>query len=580
MKFPEIWNLDSIFPGGSESKSFQEACAIYEEKLKDLEKAVKENKLSDAIDLSQQIGLALRQMQAFADCLNAQNVEDSGVNVLQDKMRNLYTVFSNLSLAFDEALNLLSEQSFNELLSLHPQIAFLLKEKRFWIKEKLPPNEEVLVNNLSISGYHGWSQLWDTIIGKMTFTFQGESLSFGQIENKLSASDRDQRKEAFYSIEKEFRQNAPLFAQTLNHLGGFRLELYKKRNWQDVLKEPLFLNRLSNSSLMTMWETIENNRQSLVDFLKCKAALLGIETLDWYDLEAPLSSSSKKISYDEASHFIIEQFETFSPKLSAFAKRVLQNRWVEAENRKGKRQGGFCCALPLLKESRIFMTFSDTMTNLFTLAHEIGHAFHNEVLFPNEEMAQHPTMGLAETASTMAEMIVTQGVIKTETDPKKRLLLLDNHLSRAVAYLMNIYARFLFETNFYEQRREGFVSHERLSTLMIDAQKQAYGNALGTYHPLFWAAKGHFYITEVPFYNFPYTFGYLFSLSIYNYAKKQSDFQKAYISLLQDTGNLGCEELAKKHLNVDLANPAFWQQGIDIIKEDIKEFLKLAQEAR
>ena len=233
--------------------------------------------------------------------------------------------------------------------------------------------------------------------------------------------------------------------------------------------------------------------------------------------------------------------------MAAFAKKALENHWIDAENRLGKRPGGFCTALPLAKESRIFMTFSKTMTNLFTLAHELGHAFHNEIVFPLTEMAQDVKMGVAETASTMAEMIVTQAAIKEESDPHQRLFLLDDHLSRAVSYLMK-------------------------------AQKEAYGDSLETYYPLFWAAKMHFFFTDVPFYNFPYTFGYLFSLGIYHYALENGDFESSYLSLLEDTGRMNVEDLAKTHLQTDLSQLQFWDEGLSIIKKDIDEYIKLSKE--
>jgi len=335
-------------------------------------------------------------------------------------------------------------------------------------------------------------------------------------------------------------------------------------------------NRMELATLNAMWDTIEKNQAPLLEYLKCKAALLKTNKLSWYDLEAPLSTTNKKISYDEAAQLIIEQFNTFSPKMAEFAKKALEDQWIEAEDRSGKSPGGFCTALPIKEESRIFMTYSNTMTNVFTLAHELGHAYHNLVIFPLPEMAQHPKMNVAETASTMAEMIVTRGAIAKESDPKERLLLLDDHLSRAVGYLMNIYARFLFETNFYEERKGGFVSHDRLSSLMKDAQKKAYGDALEPYHPLFWAAKMHFFFTDVPFYNFPYTFGYLFSLGIYTQSQSDPNFEDKYIALLKDTGQMNVEELAQTHLQVDLRTPDLWQRGLDVIKKDVEEFIHLS----
>lgn len=577
MKFPEVWDLERIYSGGSNSLPFQKSLQETKKKIEIFKTLLKEKKFIEGIPLSQEISFSLHEMGSFVECLNAQDVNDTKGSVLTGQMRMLTTIFSNVELELDKALGSLSDQDFSKITQAYPEITFCLEEKRKMAKEKLSFEKEVFINDLAVDGYHGWSELWDARIGEMTFPFQKESLFFGQIENKLADPNRNVRKEGFESIQREFKSSEAVFAQTLNHLGGFRLEVYKKRGW-NILKEALDENRMEKSTLDAMWNAIEKRKDSLKKYIEYKSALLGLEKMSWYDLEAPITFSSREITYKEASETVLKQFGSFSPKMASFAKRALEDHWIDAEDRQGKRPGGFCTALPLAKESRIFMTFSKTMTNLFTLAHELGHAFHNEVIFPLPEMAQHPKMGVAETASTMAEMIITQAAIKEETDPKERLFLLDDHLSRATSYLMNIQARFIFETTFYEKRKGGFVSHEELSAMMEKAQKTAYGNSLETYHPLFWAVKMHFFFTDVPFYNFPYTFGYLFSLGIYTHAMDKGDFESSYIALLEDTGRMSVEELAKKHLQTDLSKADFWEQGISVIIKDIDEFLKLSKE--
>ena len=185
-------------------------------------------------------------------------------------------------------------------------------------------------------------------------------------------------------------------------------------------------------------------------------------------------------------------------------------------------------------------------------------------------------MNVAETASTFAELIVADASVKAADDAKTKLTLLDAKMQNPLAMFLDIRARFLFETRFYAARQHGIVTPDTLSDLMLTAQKDAYGNALNTYHPMFWASKLHFYIDDVPFYNFPYTFGYLFSLGIYAQAKTQSDFEDRYIALLRDTANMSTEALAAKHLGVDLTTPAFWQAGVALIKRDIDEFMALS----
>lgn len=224
------------------------------------------------------------------------------------------------------------------------------------------------------------------------------------------------------------------------------------------------------------------------------------------------------------------------------------------------------------------MTYAGTASNVSTLAHELGHGYHQHVVNDLPALAQEYAMNVAETASTFAEMIVSDAAVKAASTEEERLTLLEDKIQRSVAFYMNIHARFLFETAFYEERRKGLVSTERLNELMLSAQKTAFREALDQYHPYFWASKLHFYITEVPFYNFPYTFGYMFSTGLYAEAlRRGAAFEDQYVALLRDTGRMTVEELAHKHLGVDLRKPDFWQQAMDLSVADVQEFLRLTE---
>ncbi len=262
--------------------------------------------------------------------------------------------------------------------------------------------------------------------------------------------------------------------------------------------------------------------------------------------------------------------------MADFAKMTFEKRWIEAEDRAGKRPGGFCTSFPDSQQTRVFMTYSGTSSNISTLAHELGHAYHQHVMNDIHGMNQRYAMNVAETASTFAEMIVADATVKSAKDKQERLELLEDKLQRSIAFFMNFHARFLFETRFYEERKQGMVSVNRLNELMIEAQKEAYCEALSEYDPNFWSSKLHFHITGTPFYNFPYSFGYLFSLGIYAHAtKSDKSFEDDYIALLRDTGRMNVEDLAMKHLNVDLTKPDFWEDAIALCVKDVEEFVSL-----
>ncbi|OMD45257.1 oligoendopeptidase [Paenibacillus borealis] len=586
------WELESIFPGGSSSPQFEEFLKQLEADIETLRQQVaasvspadsESTKSLDAvIELLQSCSGRLIQASEFAGCLGAQNQQDKGAVRLSSKVTGLRAGFEGISSQFDNVLRQTSDAVWTEWMA-RPEIAplaFVLSESRDLAREKMSPELESLALELAVDGYHGWSEHYETIVGSIQIPYEDEEgtkqLSAGQAFNKLDDEDPKVRKAMFRKWEEAWGGAADYCADTLNHLAGFRLKLYKGRGWEDVLKEPLGINRMSHTTLDVMWDVITKSKPALVSYLQRKAKLLGMDALAWVDVEAPVGKSSGKIPYDQAAKDIVTQFRKFSPKLADFAEHAFDNNWIEVEDRPAKRPGGFCVSFPESKESRIFMTYSGTPSNVSTLAHELGHAYHSFLLDDQPLFNQNYAMNVAETASTFAEVIVSDAQVKAAADPEEKLALLEAKIQNSVAFFMNIHARFLFETRFYEKRKEGLVNAEELSALMEEAQKEAFCGVLSEYHPHFWASKLHFYITDVPFYNFPYTVGYMFSTGLYRLALEQgASFADKYDNLLRDTGVMTLEDLVSKHLGVDLAEPDFWQGAVDLIVADINEFLAM-----
>jgi oligoendopeptidase F len=582
VKYNENWELETFFEGGSLSDSFNQFVFLVNEEVRVFnEQLEKQGSIKELVLLYQDLNERLDEASSFVRCLVAQDVLDKGADLWHSKIEASKAAFSNASNRFDYRLAQLSDQDFLDLLKDNDlkEITFPLAERRLREKQKLNLELEALINDLSIDGYHSWSHLYNTILGQEIIPIEMngklEELSWGQAYNLLSSSNRTIRKTVFDSSNKVWDKNQSLYGQVINHIAGFRLKVYQHRQW-DVLKEPLEINRMDQKTLEVMWQVIDDNKSIFIDYMQIKARLNGLDKLSWYDQDAPLAIQETEdlISYDEAADFIIEQFSRYSPKMASFAKKALTEGWVEAENRGGKRPGGFCTGFPIKKESRIFMTYSGTNESLITLAHELGHAFHNHVIYELPSMAQCFPMNLAETASTFAEMVVSEAALEKETNELRRLAFLNVKLQRSLMFLFNIHCRFIFETKFYEECKHGPLSCDRICYLMEEAQKQSYHGALQEYNPYFWASKMHFSLTEIPFYNFPYTFGYLFSTAIYNKAKTQSSFEDTYIALLADTGRMKTEDLAQKHIGVDLTKREFWQQTIDILKQDAHLFLE------
>jgi oligoendopeptidase F len=596
MKKPlsQTWDLDVFFPGGSSSKEFADFLQQLKKDIERLQKQIKQLKvpmstdeakaLVQPVSLVQEIQGWLREAIAFTECLTAQNVKDEKAKILYGQVVQLHSVYESTLIEFDKLILQIPQEVWDGFLAAEPirPISFPLNERRQQAVEKLPPEQEVLANDLAVDGYHAWHDLYNKVVGRVTIPVEKDGkvqeLSAGQAWNLFSHEDRSVRASVFAKWEEEWAKEAEFCAHALNHLGGFRLNLYRHRGWDSVLKEPLEINRMSGKTLQTMWEVIDRNKDLLVAYLKRKARLLGLEKLSWYDISAPVGEVTKKISYDEAADIIVEQFERFSPRMARFAEKAFEERWIEAEDRPAKGPGGFCTSFGASGQSRIFMTYSGTPDNVSTLAHELGHAYHQYVMNDLPQLVQNYAMNVAETASTFAEMLVADAAVKNAASDKERVVLLEEKAQSCTAFLMNIHARFLFETEFYEKRKKGLLSVEELNELMVSAQKRAYREALASYDPYFWASKLHFYITEVPFYNFPYTFGYLFSYGIYARALEEGrDFEEKYVQLLRDTGRMTVEDLAKKHLGVDLTQPDFWQSAVNLALADVREFLRLTE---
>lgn len=591
MKYAINWDLESIFAGGSSSESLQQELQQISTKMKEFHQLVDaftpnaENQveaLTEILAVHEEIQKSFTECGSFIEALNSANIHDQQAKLLTGQLYSNLPAFQLATTILNKKFASYSEEEWQNLMTHFSQIAFRLSEMRRDGQELLDEQSENIINTLALDGQSAWSQHYDTIVASIQIPFNGEMLSAGQAFNTMmSSQDKAVRQELFEKWEKAWSEKADIFADTLNHLDGFRLNNYKLHGVDDFLKQPLEYNRLDKETLDMMWGTIQKNKQPIIDFLTRKAQLFGKDKMDWQDQDAPIvlgDFEERRYTFDQAADFIVENFKKFSPKMSEFAQMAFDKAWIEAEDRPGKRPGGYCTSLPKSQESRIFMTYGESVNEVSTLAHELGHAFHSHVMWDLPTLNQDYAMNVAETASTFAELIVADATLKEAKTDEEKINLLDVKLQNAIAMFMNIHARFIFESNFYAARQKGLVATDEITRLMVEAQKEAYIDGLGSYHPHFWAAKLHFFIDEVPFYNFPYTFGYLFSLGIYAKASQHADgFEDQYIALLRDTASMTTEELAKKHLDTDLHQATFWQAGIDMVLKDITTFMELTE---
>lgn len=598
MDYSINWDLDSIFPGGSHSHKLQQRMSQLDEQIAAYHQSVnvfqpeKRNtaELLSVLKWNMEISNGFEECGSFIEALLSADVYDTKAKLLSGDLSKKIPEYQLATTIFSKKLAQIESTNWKQWLA-DPKlenIAFRLSEIRRDGNKLLSEAEENIFNTLSLDGLNAWSQHYDTIVASITIPFIKEDgtkieLSAGQAFNKMTGDpDANVRATIFEKWEQAWGQKADLFSDTLNHLDGFRLSTQKLHGVDNYLQEPLEYNRLKQETLEMMWTTIQKNKQPFVDYLKRKAQLFGNDKMKWQDQEAPIileNMQERTYTFDEAASFIIKNFQEFSPKMASFAQKAFEKSWIEAEDRPGKRPGGYCTSFPESQESRIFMTYSGSINEVATVAHELGHAFHSDVMWDLPRLNQEYAMNVAETASTFAELIVADATLKKSQTKVEKINLLDVKMQNAIAMFMNIHTRYLFENQFYQARQKGLVSAQQISEMMVDAQKESYLDSLDNYHPHFWASKLHFFIDDVPFYNFPYTFGYLFSMGIYAFANEQgTSFENEYIALLRDTASMTTEELAKKHLDVDLTQPDFWQAGIDKVLEDVDEFMQLTEE--
>ncbi len=452
-----------------------------------------------------------------------------------------------------------------------------IDNERATVHLRLPLTEADLVNQLNEDGKSAWGRLYRRRSAGVRLQVDGPEgeLSPGQAWPLLHHADSAVRARVHTAWQDAWSQDRELWASTLTHIIGTRNVLQERLDVAP-LAQPLAACRMSRQTLDAMLEAASRARPLLGRYLARKATVLGLDKLQWQDQWAPVAETAKW-SWDQAQGFVEDNFGAWHPDLAAFAKQAFQGRWVEAEDRGAKAAGAWCATLPLSKQSRVFMTFGGTFSGAMTLAHELGHAFHNHVTKGLPRTQVHIPMTLAETASVFAENLVRDAALAAAASPTDKLAMLDARLSAGMSFLMNIPARFQFERQLHALRRQGELDPDALDDAMATCQRAAYGEALASWDATYWCSKLHFHMAERAFYNFPYTFGYLFSSLVYARARAQGpSFQSTYTELLRRTGTDHAEPLARDLLGLDLTDPDCWWQAIAPLEDDLAAFEETA----
>jgi pepF/M3 family oligoendopeptidase len=461
--------------------------------------------------------------------------------------------------------------------------AFILHEAAAQGAYLMSDLEEMLAAELSLAGAQAWSKLQRTLTSQINVEIELEGvarrLPMPALINLRSHPEESVRRRAYEAEMREWEKVQEPLAACMNGVKGMAVTLQRRRGRSDCLHAPIDQARIDRPTLQALLDAMKDSLPQFHRYFKAKAARLGKISLAWWDICAPTGRSGSTFTWPQAREFILENFAGFSPDLRSFAQRAFDGRWIDAQPRDGKRGGAFCSAVPRVKESRILCNFDGSLDQVSTVAHELGHGFHNECAYRagKTELQQVTPMTLAETASIICENIMNNAVLARARDPQEELAVRENSLIGEGQVIVDIYSRFLFEKEVMERRERAELSADELCEIMDRAQEAAYGDGLDSRfrHRYMWTWKPHYYFADLNFYNFPYAFGLLFGTGLYAvYKKRGREFVSAYQELLASTGEANAADLAAR-FGIDIRGRAFWDDSLEIIRGRIDRYCAL-----
>jgi oligoendopeptidase F len=585
------WDLSPYFSDVTGPDFVEFRARLGEDAARLRRRAAEMGQLADAMDPwvsllleLEEVGSRLRHVSSYLSCRTSADAADEAATAANSGLDPVETELDKARVHVRAALAAADEATFAALCAdrrLKGATHYLtrLRRRASWAMDAAL---EGLAADLEPGALRAWGRLYDQVSGTLQFELrvpgrEPERRPVAMSRTLLEDVDPAVRRAALEGSGAAWAGVADTVAACLNAIAGTRLVLYQRRGVPHFLDPALFDAGIDRATLDAMLGAVRARQEVPRRYLRAKAARLGLARLGFQDLMAPLPRpDAARIPWADGCARVQEAFGAAYPALRELAERSLAERWIDWSPRQGKRPGGFCTSSPLIGQSRIFMTYHGALGDVQTLAHELGHAFHNWLMRDLRGWARRYPMTLAETASTFAEELVLEATLQRgDTPAAERAAILDARLQDASAFLLNIPSRFDFEHALYQERAGGELPVSRLRQLMVEAQQANYGDALDPEQldPWFWASKLHFYITGVSFYNFPYTFGWLFSRAISaRFRAEGAAFLPRYEALLRATGSAPAEEVARDALGVDLRDGGFWDAGIDLVEEDLRAF--------
>lgn len=595
------WDLSPIF-SSFQGEDYKKAIEDYKAGLQTLEKKLKDSEaqkkdfsawLADYLTESDKIDSLRETIGAYTYATYSTDTTNSEYLNNLSKFEEISLQSQSQAVIFQQILRTYS-QELSLFFTTFPQFksySYVLNHFMEDGKHRMSPEQEELASDMERTGGAAWSRLHEQIISNLSDKETGKT--FNEIRNDAYNPDPQVRKTAW---EKEIAMLKSMeipIAASLNNLKGATVTLNKRRNWKKAIHRSLASAHITEKTLNSLIAAMEESLPMWREYLQIKGEILrkagttcstDTKGCAFYDLFAPLTDTTPETSpqtehkvkmegwtFQEARDYIIQRFSSFSQDMGNFAKTAFDNNWIDAKVRKGKVGGAYCIDFPAKRVSRVLSNFTGSFSDVTTLAHELGHAYHHHCIAHMDYSLTHYPMTLAETASIFAETIVMKDILSV-AEGFDKIKLIEMHLQDSCQVIVDILSRFYFERSVFEKREQQELSAQDFCELMKAAQENSYGEGLSSErHEYMWAVKSHYYSTNLDFYNFPYAFGLLFALGLYaKYQQEGANFPETYKTILQDTGSLSCEDVCKK-AGFDIETKDFWLSGIKTFMPELQE---------
>ena len=581
----EFWNLNPMYKG-FDDPAFEADLAAAKEKLDALEKLVGQldamepiQGLLEGVKIQEEVADLLGKLVQYAMLRQSANSKDAEAGSNVGRAMALYSRTAAPTAAFQDWAAKLP--NLMELVMAHEKLQhyeFLFRNMQDDVRYLLPGQGEEIMARMQLTGGNAWSDLQGYLTSTVPVAYNGGTTNLPSIRNLAHDADPAVRKAAFEAELQCYDRIKDAVAFALNSIKLETINDCQLRGYASPLERVLMHSHMENATLDAMFSAMDEYLPKFWQYLKVKAKVLGHEAgLPWYDLFAPMGASSTKFTAETARDFLVQLFNEFNPEEADMIAEAFDNAWIDFYPRDGKAGGAFCAGIESLGESRILTNFCGTFSDVVTLAHELGHAYHNFCIREHLPLNKDYSMPVAETASTFNECVVMAAAIEKAADKAEKLALIESQLQDATQIICDIYSRYRFESQVFANREAQFMDADTLSEMMLQAQKECYGDGLdhNALHPYMWVNKSHYYGPS--FYNFPYAFGGLFARGLYaQYEKEGAAFVPKYKKLLYTTTVATAEDTAQV-AGIDLTDEEFWRSALQMIADQIDLFCQLVE---